>query len=133
MPFGFKIRALGQEPEILRVNGLNPNKYFYFSEAIAGILCGLAGAFLSIGNLSMFTENMTAGRGFIAVAAIVFANGYIPTVGLISIVFGIASAIAIQLQGLGMPTELIDMTPYVLTIIMLVLTILKKKPGQLTN
>jgi len=116
---GYKIRALGENKKALITSGVSPVKYAYFAEAAVGVCCGLAGAFLSIGNLSMFTENMTAGRGFIAVAAVGFSNGFIPFTAMAGIVFGIANAVAIQLQGLGMPTQFIDMIPYILTIIML--------------
>lgn len=116
---GYKIRALGENPKALSVNGLSTVKYRYLVEMIVGVTCGLAGAFLSIGNLSMFTENMTAGRGFIAVAAVGFSNAYIPLTALASILFGIANAVAIQLQGVGMPTEFVDMIPYAMTILML--------------
>lgn len=118
-PLGYKIRALGENPKTLTSNGLSTKKYAYLVEMLVGVTCGLAGAFLSIGNLSMFTENMTAGRGFIAVAAVGFSNAYIPLAALASILFGVANAVAIQLQGLGLPTEFVDMIPYVMTILML--------------
>lgn len=124
---GYKIRALGENAKALSTSGVNPVKYAYLAEIIVGITCGLAGAFLSIGNLSMFTENMTAGRGFIAVAAVGFSNGFIPFTAIASLVFGIANAIAIALQGLGMPTQFIDMIPYVLTILMLLFAVVKVK------
>lgn len=126
---GYKIRALGEKPQALTTNGLSAVKYAYLVEIIVGICCGLAGAFLSIGNLSMFTENMTAGRGFIAVAAVGFSNAFIPFTAIASIIFGIANAVAIQLQGLGIPTQFVDMIPYILTILMLVPAIFKKKKG----
>lgn len=118
-PLGYKIRALGENPKAIYSSGLSVAKYSFLTEVLAGISCGLAGAFLSIGNLSMFTENMTAGRGFIAVAAVSFSNAYIPAATAASIFFGIANAVAIQLQGLGFPTQIIDTIPYALTIIML--------------
>jgi general nucleoside transport system permease protein len=129
-PLGYKMRALGENPKTLSSAGLSPKKYFYLAESIVGITCGLAGAFLSIGNLSMFTENMTAGRGFIAVAAVGFSNAYIPLAAFASIVFGIANAVAIQLQGLGMPTQFVDMIPYMMTILILVPSAFKKRDGH---
>lgn len=118
-PTGYKIRALGENKKAISTNGLSSLKYAYIVEALVGICCGFAGAYLSIGGLTLFTENMTAGRGFIAVAAVGFSGAYIPLAALASIVFGIANAVAIQLQGLGMPTQFVDMIPYVLTILML--------------
>lgn len=125
--FGYKIRALGENPKALATSGYNPHRYLFFAEILTGITCGLAGAFLSIGNLSMFTENMTAGRGFVAVAVVSFSNAYIPTVGLASILLGIANAIAIQLQGLGIPTHFVDMIPYLITIAMIIPSAFPKK------
>jgi len=119
-PLGYKIRALGENPMAITASGLNVQKYMFLVEIIAGITCGLAGAFLSIGNLSMFTEKMTDGRGFIAVAAVGFSNAYLPLTAFASFLFGIANSIAIQLQGLGLPTEFVDMIPYILTILAIV-------------
>ena len=126
--FGYKIRALGENPGALKANGLSVKKYAFMAQILAGTLCGLAGAYLSIGGLSMFTENMSAGRGFIAVTAVIFSNAYLPVTALVSILFGLANSIAIQLQGIGFPTQFVDMIPYVLTILMLLLTVYKKKP-----
>ncbi|MBK5254238.1 MAG: ABC transporter permease [Peptostreptococcaceae bacterium] len=124
---GYKLRALGENPACLKANGLSTVKYAYLAQAIAGLTCGLAGAYLSIGSLAMFTENMTAGRGFIAVTAVIFSNAYLPVTALASILFGFASSVAIQSQGLGFQTQFIEMIPYVLTMIMIVLTAFKKK------
>lgn len=124
---GYKIRALGENKDAISTNGLSALKYAYLVEMLVGVCCGLAGAYLSIGGLTLFTENMTAGRGFIAVAAVGFSGAYIPLAALASIVFGIANAVAIQLQGLGMPTQFVDMIPYILTIIMLLPEMYKHK------
>lgn len=124
---GYKIRALGENKKAISTNGLSSLKYAYLVEILVGVCCGFAGAYLSIGGLTMFTENMTAGRGFIAVAAVGFSGAYIPLAALASIVFGLANAVAIQLQGLGMPTQFVDMIPYVLTILMLLPEIYKNK------
>lgn len=125
-PLGFRLRALGENKSMLVASGLSPNRYSYLAIAINGALCGLGGAFLSVGGLSMFTENMTSGRGFIAVAAVGVSNAFIPATALASIMFGLASSIAIQMQGLGMPSQIIDTTPYVLTIIIITLSAFKR-------
>lgn len=126
-PLGFRLRALGENPRTLGVNGLRTDRYRYLSEIIVGALCGLAGAFLSIGNLSMFTENMTSGRGYIAVAAVGFSNGYIPITALAGLIFGLTSSAAIQLQGIGFPSQLVDMTPYVITIIIIIISAFNRR------
>jgi len=125
--FGYKIRALGENKDSLTTNGFHSLKYTYLVELLVGVCCGFAGAYLSIGGVTMFTENMTAGRGYIAVAAVGFSGAFIPLTAFASIMFGIANAVAIQLQGLGMPTQFVDMIPYVLTIVMLLPEIYKNK------
>ena len=126
-PLGFRLRALGENPRTLGVSGLHTDRYRYLSEIIVGVLCGLAGAFLSIGNLSMFTENMTSGRGYIAVAAVGFSNGYIPITALAGLIFGLTSSAAIQLQGIGFPSQLVDMTPYVITIVIILISAFNRR------
>jgi simple sugar transport system permease protein len=122
---GYRLRALGENPDAIIASGLSTAKYSFFAELMVGLLCGMAGAFLSIGNLSMFTENMTSGRGFISVAAVGLSNAYIPLTAAAGITFGIANAMAIQLQGLGMPTQFVDMIPYVFTTLILLLAVFK--------
>ena len=125
-PLGFRLRALGENPKALMSSGLRTVRYRYLVEIIIGVTCGLAGAFLSVGNLSMFTENMTSGRGYIAVAAVGFSNAYIPITALASLIFGLANSAAIQLQGVGFPSQLVDMTPYVFTIIVIIISGLRR-------
>ncbi|HWR21839.1 MAG TPA: ABC transporter permease [Feifaniaceae bacterium] len=126
-PLGFRLRALGENPRMLEVSGLRTDSYRYLAEFIVGALCGLAGAFLSIGNLSMFTENMTSGRGYIAVAAVGFSNANVLVTALAGLIFGLTSSAAIQLQGVGFPSQLVDMTPYVITIIIIIISAFKRK------
>jgi len=134
---GYRIRAMGENPSALQSAGMKTFYYRYIAVAIAGALCGLAGAFISLGDLGMFTENMTAGRGFIAVTAVIFSSGYIPITALASFLFGMAFSIGIQFQGIGMPPEFVEMTPYVLTVVFLVLSLRidsiakKKRKGEI--
>ena len=125
-PLGFRLRALGENPKALVSSGLRIVRYQYLAELIIGITCGLAGAFLSVGNLSMFTENMTSGRGYIAVAAVGFSNAFIPVTAVASLIFGLANSAAIQLQGIGFPSQLVDMTPYVFTIVIIIVSGLRQ-------
>lgn len=129
-PLGFRLRALGENSKTLDVTGMNTVRYRYLAEIICGVLCGLAGAFLSIGNLSMFTENMTSGRGYIAVAAVGFSNAYIPVTAVASLIFGFTSSMAIQLQGIGFPSQLVDMTPYIITILVIIISSFKKNKDK---
>lgn len=120
---GYRIRAMGENPLALKSAGKKTLFYRYIAVLITGGLCGLAGAFISLSDLAMFTENMTAGRGFIAVTTVVFSKGYIPVTALASFLFGMAHSIGIQLQGVGMPSEFVEMIPYILTIVFLVLSL----------
>lgn len=125
-PYGYKLRALGENPESLKSIGCNPDLYAYSAQILTGVLCGLAGASLSIGSLAMFTENMTAGRGLISVTAVIFSKAYLPVAAIASMLFGLANSIAIQLQGLGLPSQIVEMVPYLITVFMLIPDTFKK-------
>lgn len=119
--FGLDVRASGENPLSASAVGVSVIKIRWFCLIIAGILCGLAGAQLSLGYLSMFSENMTAGRGFIALAAIILAGGKPFGVFLATIIFGTAEAIANQVQLLGISSHLVLMIPYLVVILVLLL------------
>lgn len=116
---GLRIRAVGEAPDAAQAAGIHPGRVQYIALALTGVLCGLAGAQLSLGFLSQFTENVTAGRGIIAFAAVIVGlNRPIP-VFLSALFFGFATALTDRLQGLGFPQELIVLAPYVITVIAL--------------
>jgi simple sugar transport system permease protein len=116
---GLRIRAVGEAPIAAEAAGIHTRRVQYVALALTGVFCGLAGAQLSLGFLSQFTENVTAGRGIIAFAAVIVGlNRPIP-VFLSALFFGFATALTDRLQGLGLPQELIVLAPYVITIIAL--------------
>jgi simple sugar transport system permease protein len=116
---GLRIRAVGEAPGAAAAAGIHTSRIQYVALALTGVLCGLAGAQLSLGFLSQFTENLTAGRGIIAFAAVIVGlNRPIP-VYLSALFFGFATALTDRLQALGFPQELIVLAPYVITIIAL--------------
>jgi ABC-type uncharacterized transport system permease subunit len=116
---GLRIRAVGEAPVAAEAAGIHPSRIQYIALALTGLLCGLAGAQLSLGFLSQFTENLTAGRGIIAFAAVIVGlNRPIP-VYLSALFFGFATALTDRLQALGFPQELIVLAPYVITVIAL--------------
>jgi general nucleoside transport system permease protein len=116
---GLRIRAVGEAPVAAEAAGIHPSRIQYVALALTGLLCGVAGAQLSLGFLSQFTENVTAGRGIIAFAAVIVGlNRPIP-VYLAALFFGLATALTDRLQGLGFPQELIVLAPYVITVIAL--------------
>lgn len=127
-PYGIWLRASGEYPKALETVGVSSKKMKYFSSIICGVFCGLAGAHLSLGYLTLFTENMSAGRGFIALAAIIFgASNPIKTFGA-ALMFGFFDALGIRLQGVGIPSQFTQMIPYVVTVVAL-LIVAKRKEG----
>lgn len=120
---GLLLRAVGESPEAANANGLKVMTVRYLAVAFGGAMAGLAGAYLSLAYTPMWTENMTAGRGWIALALVVFATWKPERVLLGAYLFGAASILHLVLQGLGWKssTELLAMLPYVVTIVVLVL------------
>ena len=125
-PFGLRLRAVGEKPEAADAAGVSVNRVRYFGVLIAGVLAGIGGAYLSIGQSSLFTRNMTAGRGFIALAALIFGKWRPVQTMLACLLFGFTEAVSIQMQGAvklpsgeDIPVQFIQMVPYVLTIIVL--------------
>jgi len=117
--FGMRIIACGENPEAASTIGIDVNKTRFIANLITGGLCGLAGAQISLGFLNMFSENMTAGQGFIALAAVIFAKAIPVRVLFICLIFGTANAISNQLQTADMPTEIVLMTPYLIVVVAL--------------
>ena len=104
--------------EFLRLTRrLSNSQIMMLLAVVVGVLAGLGGAFMSMGYMSSFNTNMTAGRGFIALAAEAMGRGEPLGTFLTSLLFGFADALANNLQSLGFPAELVKMTPYVFTIV----------------
>ncbi len=125
-PFGLRLRAVGENPEAADAAGVNVIRFRYVAVVISGILAAAGGAYLSTGQSSLFTKQMTAGRGFIALAALILAKWRPVPVLLACLFFGFTEAMTITIQGLiklpsgeAIPVQFIEMIPYVLTIIVL--------------
>ena len=125
-PFGLRLRSVGEKPEAADAAGVSVSKLRYSGVLLAGILAGIGGAYLSIGQSSLFTRNMTAGRGFIALAALIFGKWRPIQTLLACLLFGFTEAVSIQMQGAvklpsgeDIPVQFIQMVPYVLTIVVL--------------
>lgn len=118
---GMNIRACGENPSAASTVGVQVIKIRWLCIIITGILCGLAGAQLSLGYLTMFSENMTAGRGFIAIAAVLLANGQPLAVFAASVIFGIAEAFSNQVQLSDISPYIVLMIPYLAVILILIL------------
>ena len=125
-PFGLRIRAAGENPAAADAAGVNVIRLRYIAVIISGVLAAAGGAYLSIGQSSLFTRGMTAGRGYIALAALILAKWKPIPVLFACLFFGFTEALAIQMQGVikmpsgeDVPVQFIQMIPYVLTIIVL--------------
>jgi ABC-type uncharacterized transport system permease subunit len=119
-PFGLRLRAVGENPEAADTAGVNVSKVRYLAVMLSGALAAIGGAYLSIGQSSLFARNMTAGRGFIALAALIFGKWRPVQTMLACLLFGFAEALSIQMQGVSqIPVPFIQIIPYVLTIVVL--------------
>jgi simple sugar transport system permease protein len=119
-PFGLRLRAVGENPEAADTAGVSVARIRYTGVILSGVLAGIGGAYLSIGQSSLFTRNMTSGRGFIALAALIFGKWRPVQTMLACLFFGLAEAVAIQMQGvINIPVQFIQIIPYVLTIVVL--------------
>jgi general nucleoside transport system permease protein len=125
-PFGLRLRAAGENPAAADAAGVNVIRLRYLAVVLSGVLAAAGGAYLSIGQSSLFTKAMTAGRGYIALAALILAKWKPVPVLFACLFFGFTEALAIQMQGVvklpsgeDIPVQFIQMIPYVLTIIVL--------------
>src|SRR5437588_3460306 len=117
---GLRIRAVGEHPQAADTAGVNVRLIRYACVISSGLLSGLAGAYLALGVAGIFDNNMTAGRGYIALAAMIFGK-YNPlgTAGA-CIIFGLGEALSVRMQDSGISASLLGTLPYLLTIVALV-------------
>lgn len=125
-PFGLRLRAAGENPAAADAAGVNVIRLRYVAVVLSGVLAAAGGAYLSIGQSSLFTKAMTAGRGYIALAALILAKWKPVPVLFACLFFGLTEALSIQMQGVmklpsgeDIPVQFVQMIPYVLTIIVL--------------
>lgn len=122
--FGLRLRAVGENPAAVDTAGVSVVGLRYAAVAICGVLCGLAGAYLSTGLSAGFVKDMTAGRGFIALAAMIFAK-WRPWHALGAVfLFGLLEAVAnrfqnIDILGVNLPVQAMQALPYILTVVIL--------------
>lgn len=121
-PFGFHLRAVGEKIDAAESIGVNTKKMKYYGLLVSGLLCAFGGTFLSLSYLTMFSEDMTAGRGWLAMAAINFGRMR-PVPSMIAcLIFGFADALAVRLQQFGLPSQVVLMLPYAMTVIVLLIS-----------
>jgi simple sugar transport system permease protein len=118
--FGLRMRVVGEFPLAADSVGIRVDRLQYAAVLLNGVLAGLGGAYLSIGDIGLFARDMVAGRGYIAMAITIF-GGWNP-VGILggSLIFGAAQSVQFRLQNL-VPPQLIQMLPYILTLVVLIL------------
>ncbi len=129
--FGLRLRAVGETPEAAATAGVSVTWIRWQGVLISGLLAGLGGVYLSIGQNSLYTRNMTAGRGYIALAALIFGNWLPWRVLLACLLFGLMDAVQIRLQGTSsVPTQFIQIIPYIFTMVVLAGFIGKSTPPK---
>ncbi len=123
--FGLRLRAVGENPQMVDAAGVSVAGLRYAALTMNGILCGLAGSYLVLAQSASFSQNMTAGRGFMALAALIFGRWHPVKALWACLLFGFLDSVAIRLQGVSIaglgevPVQLIQALPYVLTVVLL--------------
>jgi len=129
-PFGFWLRAAGYNPDSLLASGKSVDGIRITAFILSAILCGLAGVHLSLGYMGMFTMTLVSGRGFIALAIVLFGSGNPVVVLIASLIFGLANAVSLRIPSI-IPPQIPLMLPYIITII--AITVMSRftrlKPG----
>ncbi|MFF4113351.1 ABC transporter permease [Streptomyces sp. NPDC001714] len=125
--WGLRLRGVGEAPDAAATLGVSPARHKYAAVLLSGVLSGLAGAQLALGNVTLFSANMTAGRGWIAVVAVMLGRAMPLGVLLAALLFGVAEAAGFRLQGLGLPQQATDAAPYVVTLGALFLTTARRR------
>jgi len=133
--FGLRLRAVGENPHAVDTAGISVARLRYQAVIIAGIFCGIAGTYISTSLSASFVRDMTAGRGFMALAALIFANWRAWPALWACLLFGYLQAMGTRLQGVKfgsfeIPVQFINMLPYVMTVILLAGFIGKSVPPR---
>lgn len=118
-PFGLRLRGVGIKAAAAQTVGVNADRYKWTAILMGGILSGFGGSFLTIGGSSMFTENISAGKGFLALAAIMVGDGNPVKTALACVVFGYTQALSVTLQSMGLPSQIVISVPYLITIMIM--------------
>lgn len=123
--WGFWIRAAGEHPATLRTAGISPEKMKWLSSVLCGVFCGLAGAQLALGNVTMFSEGMSNSRGYVAFACVIFGGANPAKAYLAALMFGFFDALGYRLQEYDISSNLTSMIPYVITVCMMVYVVVR--------
>jgi len=126
--FGLRLRSVGEHPQAADTAGINVYALRYAAVITSGLLSGLAGAFLSIGIANTFVPNMTDGRGYIALAAMIFGKWTPIGAFVATLIFGFGQAIYDANSSIHVSQNLLSMTPYLLTLIVLAAVVRRSSP-----
>ncbi len=126
-PYGFWMRAAGERPETLRTAGINPERMKWIASVLCGVFCGIAGAQLSLGNVTMFSEGMSNSRGYVAFACVIFGAANPGKAYLAALMFGFFDALGYRLQDYNINANLTAMIPYVITVVMMVYVVVRSQ------
>jgi ABC-type uncharacterized transport system permease subunit len=126
-PWGLRVRGVGEDFKAAVSFGVHAQWHQIAVTLMGGALCGLAGLQLSLGSLTLFSENMTAGRGWIAVAAVMLGQARPLRVAAACALFGFSDAVGLRLQGEGLPNQITDSFPYVVTLLALITAGLRQR------
>lgn len=125
--FGLRVRAVGEYPDAAESAGVSPLRVRVLAVTLAGMLAGLGGAYLAL-EAAQFVKGMSAGRGFLALAAVIFGKWRPLPAVLACLFFGLTEALQIRLQGRGLPTQFVQMIPYLLTMVALAGLVGRSRP-----
>lgn len=133
MPIGLRVRSVGENSDAAASVGISVKKTQYTALILCGVMCGLAGAFMSMGYLQQFNRDMVAGRGYIALAAC-NVGGQTPLGTMFaSLLFGLFDALSNNIQGISIPIEFIQTMPYIATMVFLALFSYRRKTEKQRN
>lgn len=132
--WGLRLRATGANQEAARAAGIASLRWTDISTVIAGVFSGLAGAQLALGLVTLFNKNMTAGRGFIALAAFYFGDARPGMTALAAFIFGLVESMSFRLQSSGLPPQIVQMLPYLVVVASLTVTAVRRQlPARKTK
>lgn len=127
---GLRLRATGFDFKVVDSVGIKSDPIKLVSLLLCGVLCGIGGTALSLGYMRLFTENMSAGRGWISLAIIIITKGNPVGILALSLLFGLFEGVGLSLQGVGIPSEFTQMLPYITTLIALYVFSIREKKLQ---
>lgn len=123
---GLRLRSVGLNETAAETAGINVQRTKFFAILMSGVFGGIAGAHLSLGYTRMFVEGMSSGRGFMAIAAMNFGGGNPVSAMTASLLFGFSETLGLRLQSSGLPGQFMLMIPYIVTIIVLTISMMRQ-------